>query len=85
MKIGILNETDSVEKRVSIVPESIKLLAKNGHEIFFQSNRNFPKSILKHEIKMFSSFGNLSQNKLSFLTRKTILSGFFFLNKLIMN
>ena len=38
MKIGILNETDSVEKRVSIVPESIKLLAKNGHEIFFQSN-----------------------------------------------
>ncbi|MBF16553.1 MAG: NAD(P)(+) transhydrogenase (Re/Si-specific) subunit alpha, partial [Chloroflexi bacterium] len=38
MKIGILNETDSVEKRVSVVPESIKLLAKNGHEIFFQSN-----------------------------------------------
>ena len=49
MKIGILNETDSVEKRVSIVPESIKLLAKNGHEIFFnQIVENLQASLMKN-------------------------------------
>ncbi len=38
MKIGILNETDSTENRVALVPESVNNLAKNKHEIFFQSD-----------------------------------------------
>ena len=34
MNIGILNESDSIEKRVAIVPETVKTLTKNGHNFF---------------------------------------------------
>tara|TARA_Y100000768_G_scaffold80825_1_gene57521 strand:- start:1230 stop:2348 length:1119 start_codon:yes stop_codon:yes gene_type:complete len=46
MNIGILNESDSIEKRVAIVPETVKTLTKNGHNFFFESgcgeNAGFP-------------------------------------------
>ena len=38
MKIGVLRESDSNERRVALVPETVERLVKAGHEVFIENS-----------------------------------------------